>query len=95
MADKIAGSNFKHHVVCDGPKGEGRIARVTRDWSAMCHNTLIQNTEYDLKNWRAGRVAEGAPLLREYGVYSLIEGSNPSLSAIFFGMGRFPHSKEY
>jgi hypothetical protein len=73
-------------------------------------------------------VAEGAPLLREYGVYSLIEGSNPSLSAIyaykflfskdlyfefvnsipfsvplitdslsaiFFGMGRFPHSKEY
>jgi hypothetical protein len=31
--------------------------------------------------WRGGRVAEGAPLLREYGVYSLIEGSNPSLSA--------------
>ena len=27
-------------------------------------------------------MAEGAPLLREYGVYSLIEGSNPSLSAI-------------
>jgi hypothetical protein len=27
------------------------------------------------------RVAEGAPLLREYGVYSLIEGSNPSCSA--------------
>ena len=26
-------------------------------------------------------MAEGAPLLREYGVYSLIEGSNPSLSA--------------
>ena len=25
-------------------------------------------------------MAEGAPLLREYGVYSLIEGSNPSLS---------------
>ncbi len=30
---------------------------------------------------RDGRVAEGAPLLREYGVYSPIEGSNPSLSA--------------
>ena len=29
-----------------------------------------------------GRVAEGAPLLREYGVKSSIEGSNPSLSAI-------------
>ncbi len=32
--------------------------------------------------WRDGRVAEGAPLLREYGVDSSIEGSNPSLSAI-------------
>ena len=31
--------------------------------------------------WRDGRVAEGAPLLREYGVNSSIEGSNPSLSA--------------
>ncbi len=30
---------------------------------------------------RDARVAEGAPLLREYRVYSLIEGSNPSLSA--------------
>ena len=29
---------------------------------------------------RDGRVAEGAPLLREYGVLNLIEGSNPSLS---------------
>jgi hypothetical protein len=28
-------------------------------------------------------VAEGAPLLREYGVKNSIEGSNPSLSAIF------------
>ena len=27
-------------------------------------------------------MAEGAPLLREYGVDSSIEGSNPSLSAI-------------
>ncbi len=30
---------------------------------------------------RDGRAAEGAPLLREYGVKSSIEGSNPSLSA--------------
>ena len=36
------------------------------------------------KIWRDGRAAEGAPLLREYGVCSLIEGSNPSLSAILF-----------
>ena len=27
-------------------------------------------------------MAEGAPLLREYTVYSRIEGSNPSFSAI-------------
>ena len=33
---------------------------------------------------RDGRVAEGAPLLREYGVNSSIEGSNPSLSASMF-----------
>ncbi len=30
--------------------------------------------------WRGGREAEGAPLLREYGAKSSIEGSNPSLS---------------
>ena len=30
---------------------------------------------------RCGRVAEGAPLLREYRVCSPIEGSNPSVSA--------------
>ena len=33
------------------------------------------------KKRRDARVAEGAPLLREYRVKSLIEGSNPSLSA--------------
>ncbi len=30
---------------------------------------------------RGGRAAEGAPLLREYGGKTSIEGSNPSLSA--------------
>ncbi len=49
------------------------------DWvSVSC--TINRN------NWRDGREAEGAPLLREYGVYSSIEGSNPSLSAILFVM---------
>ena len=38
---------------------------------------MVRNQEF----WRAGRAAEGAPLLREYGVCSSIEGSNPSLSA--------------
>jgi hypothetical protein len=33
------------------------------------------------KTRRDAREAEGAPLLREYRVKSLIEGSNPSLSA--------------
>ncbi len=33
--------------------------------------------------WRGGRVAEGAPLLREYRVCSPIEGSNPSFSAMY------------
>ncbi len=33
------------------------------------------------EKWRDGRAAEGAPLLREYGLIP-IEGSNPSLSAI-------------
>ena len=32
---------------------------------------------------RSGRVAEGAPLLREYTLIG-IEGSNPSFSAIIF-----------
>ena len=32
-------------------------------------------------------LVEGAPLLREYGVNSSIEGSNPSLSAIIINMG--------
>src|SRR6476660_6632543 len=33
--------------------------------------------------WRLAREAEGAPLLREYGVKNSIEGSNPSVSARF------------
>ena len=40
-----------------------------------------QAGRYEATNWRDGRAAEGAPLLREYGVNSSIEGSNPSLSA--------------
>ena len=39
--------------------------------------------------WRDGREAEGAPLLREYRVKSLIEGSNPSLSAIYLSAKHF------
>ena len=39
-------------------------------------------------------MAEGAPLLREYGVYSLIEGSNPSLSAINCDSSQCHHHNE-
>ena len=42
--------------------------------------TLERGTRLEPER-RGGRVAEGAPLLREYTVYSGIEGSNPSLSA--------------
>ena len=46
---------------------------------------------------RDARVAEGAPLLREYRVKSLIEGSNPSLSARYAKrpqVGRFAYLAE-
>src|SRR5688572_4344135 len=39
---------------------------------------------------RLAREAEGAPLLREYGVKSSIEGSNPSVSASSTGETRVP-----
>jgi hypothetical protein len=41
-------------------------------------------------------LAEGARLLSEYGVKSSIEGSNPSLSAIYFtGLALFIFSIQY
>lgn len=36
---------------------------------------------FAMQTRRLAREAEGAPLLREYGVKSSIEGSNPSVSA--------------
>jgi hypothetical protein len=36
--------------------------------------------------WRGGRVAEGAPLLREY-ARDRIVGSNPTLSAKLYNLG--------
>ncbi len=42
---------------------------------------LVALTGKQTKHRRDGRAAEGAPLLREYGL-TPIEGSNPSLSAI-------------
>jgi hypothetical protein len=51
----------------------------TLDAGGVYHPVLRGSAAEHL--WRDGRVAEGAPLLREYGVKSSIEGSNPSLSA--------------
>ena len=69
-------------MVDDDPKGEqtksANNARPCDNKSASgcdCRNA-VKN-----KFWRGGRVAEGAPLLREYRLIP-IEGSNPSLSAI-------------
>src|SRR5919106_708257 len=42
----------------------------------------LDSQEIVRATWRGGRVAEGAPLLREYGSKTPIEGSNPSLSAV-------------
>ncbi len=50
----------------------------------MITTDLVRKVKTDTTQFRRdGREAEGAPLLREYRVYSSIEGSNPSLSAIF------------
>ncbi len=50
--------------------------------------SVMSESPCKLRFWRVqspqravGRVAEGAPLLREYGYKTPIEGSNPSLSA--------------
>ena len=51
---------------------------------ALIHPLYIADKRlYDARlfQWRGGREAEGAPLLREYRVYSPIGGSNPPLSA--------------
>ena len=66
------------------PQGEGQDARSNahvRHGSASTEHVTKKQLEFR----RAGRVAEGAPLLRVY-VGDCIEGSNPSLSAIFIRM---------
>ena len=50
------------------------------DWARNLRQTRVS---FRPRFWRGGREAEGAPLLREYTAYTRIEGSNPSLSAIF------------
>ena len=71
------------HLVTTVNRAEPSLYRV--GWLAL--PDLVKSVSYKRfkrrlsANRRDGRVDEGAPLLREYRVYSLIEGSNPSLSA--------------
>ena len=63
------------------------MARLIRDVYIGCF--LI---EFNIGEM--AELAEGAPLLREYGVYSSIEGSNPSLSAILMPIDTNPQHRD-
>src|SRR5690348_13008492 len=54
-------------------------ARVSQDGERNARHGWQATKDNQFR--RGAREAEGAPLLREYRVKSLIEGSNPSLSA--------------
>ena len=49
---------------------------LNNTWTVIIFNVSSNH------DWRGGRAAEGAGLLNRYRVYSSIEGSNPSPSAI-------------
>ena len=87
VAGKIAGSNFEHQrFMLMARRAEGRTPGVTRTVRQVADNREAETDSKD-EFRRAGRVAEGAPLLRVY-TGNRIEGSNPSLSAIFLGMAQ-------
>ncbi len=65
-------------LVPSDPHGAEFVVTISVDLDPGIHGA--SRRERELR--RDGRAAEGAPLLREYGVNSSIEGSNPSLSAI-------------
>ena len=88
--DKIAGSDFGRPNGRPPERSVGRASWMIRAYPER--NTGSPRPPLlhllDAKQIRRGaREAEGAPLLREYRVKSLIEGSNPSLSAT--NAGRF------
>ena len=58
--------------------GFKQLSRTTHRFALTLVVTVFA---LQIKKRRGAREAEGAPLLREYRVKSLIEGSNPSLSA--------------
>ena len=65
----------------NAPKRQCCRARIPPDSSLYAGST----SEYarGCSQGEMAELAEGAPLLREYGVKSSIEGSNPSLSASY------------
>ena len=86
LADKIAGSDFEHREAM-APKGRStwmygvRRSPGKARFVSVGFIAPLERKRFFLYGEMA-ELAEGAPLLREYGVYSSIEGSNPSLSAI-------------
>ena len=73
--------------------GGGQDARSNAHVRHAAASTIVVIGE-QVEFRRAGRVAEGAPLLRVY-TGNRIEGSNPSLSAIFLGMGIGPFLRRF
>ncbi len=79
-ARRLPRKNPRNHKSWKNGSGVARIAPLIffcAFFGACCRP--LSSTGRDIR--RAGRVAEGAPLLRVYGL-TPIEGSNPSLSAI-------------
>ena len=72
---------FFAHRICLSRRGTRRAGAPFLELSGTCRAEMAKT------DWRGGRVAEGAPLLREYGL-TPIEGSNPSLSAKIWRIGR-------
>ena len=76
-------------VECTGLENRHRFVAYLGFKSLSLHHYLINGMNklpliQSVMRWRGVRVAEGAPLLREYRVCSSIEGSNPSFSTISF-----------
>ena len=76
-------------VECTGLENRHRFVAYLGFKSLSLHHYLINGMNklpliQSVMRWRGVRVAEGAPLLREYRVCSSIEGSNPSFSTISY-----------
>src|SRR5229473_7069243 len=74
--------------------GSGRKNRQNRVKCPFTHGKPPGMLRSSLNlNGEMAELVEGAPLLREYGVKNSIEGSNPSLSAIYPRSGEMANHK--